>query len=201
MDLKATYNKIAKDWFNDHKESDWWNESADKFLGLIKPGGKVLDVGCGAGLKTKYLLEQGFEPVGIDFSEEMIKLAKEYCPKVQFFVEDIRQPLGLGMFDGIFAQAVLLHIPKAEVVKVLQNFYEHLNQPGYLYIVVKELRPGAKDEQNVVESDYDYEYERFFSFFTMPELEGYFKQLGLEVVHKAVVTRADTNWLVVIGKK
>ncbi|MCL5009025.1 MAG: class I SAM-dependent methyltransferase [Patescibacteria group bacterium] len=200
MDLKATYNKIAKDWFNDHKESDWWNESADIFLNLLKPGGKVLDVGCGAGLKTKYLLEQGFDVFGIDFSEEMIKLAKEHCPGAHFFVEDINQPLGLGMFDGIFAQAVLLHIPKAEVMKVLKNLYEHLNKPGYLYVVVKELRPGAKDEQNIVESDYNYEYERFFSFFTMPELEGYFEQLGLTVVHEAVFARTD-NWLVIIGKK
>jgi hypothetical protein len=44
MDLKATYNKIANDWFNDHDESVWWQEWTLRFLNLLKKGDRVLDV-------------------------------------------------------------------------------------------------------------------------------------------------------------
>ena len=76
MDLKATYDKIAKNWFNQHKASDWWSKPMLGFLSHLKAGQKILDVGCGAGLKAKYLTDRGFEVFGIDFSEEMIKLAQ-----------------------------------------------------------------------------------------------------------------------------
>ncbi len=201
MNLKDTYNKIAKDWFNDHKESDWWSEIALKFLGYLKKGDKILDVGCGAGLKTKYLIEQGFEAVGIDFSEEMVKLAKNYCPQGTFYVKDIKEPLNLGTFDGIFAQAVLLHIPKAEVVGVLQNFYNSLKSGGCLYLAVKGLKQGEPEEQMVKENDYNYEYERFFSFFTVAEIKNNLDQLGMQILDETVISRGDTDWVIVIAKK
>ena len=92
----------------------------------------------------------------------MIEIAKEYYPKGSYFVKDIKEPLDLGIFDAIFAQAVLLHIPKSEIIKVLQNLNNSLKSGGYIYIAVKELKPGEKEEQNIIENDYD--YERFFSF-------------------------------------
>lgn len=43
----------------------------------------------------------------------MIALARGQVPTGTFFVKDIKEPLGLkSMFDGVFAQAVLLHVPK-----------------------------------------------------------------------------------------
>lgn len=201
MDLKTAYNKIANDWFKDHKESDWWADSAYKFLGYLQKADRILDVGCGAGLKTRYLIEKGFNVIGIDFSEEMIRLAKDYCPEGEFYVKDIREPLNLGFFDGIFAQAVLLHIPKSEVIEVIVEFKNSLKENGYLYLAVKEQRPDEKDEQIVEENDYGYKYERFFSFFTLPEIKDYLSQLNMKVVHDNVISREDTNWIVVIAHK
>ena len=201
MNLKETYNKIATDWFNDHKENDWWIESTNKFLSYLKPGSKILDVGCGPGLKTKYLIDQGFELVGIDFSAEMIKLAKEYCPSGKFFVKDIKQALDLDMFDGVYAQAVLLHIPKSEIIAVLKNFYNSLKTEGCMYLAVKELREGQKEEQSVMENDYNYEYERFFSFFTLPEVKNYLAELGMKILHENILTNGQTKWVIVIAQK
>ena len=56
MDLRATYDRIAEDWHGDHRDDDWWIGGADAFTPLIKPGGLVLDVGCGGGRKSRYLI-------------------------------------------------------------------------------------------------------------------------------------------------
>src|SRR6266487_1129699 len=102
MDLKSTYNKIAQDWIRDHQHDTWWIKGTDIYLSFLKPGSKILDVGCGSGWKSKYIINKGFNVVGFDFSEEMIKLAKEQVPSGEFLIKDMRQPLGLrDSFDGV----------------------------------------------------------------------------------------------------
>ena len=202
MDLKSTYNKIAQDWFTDHDTSTQANPSIDKFASFLKEGDAVLDVGCGPGLKAKYLNSIGFKITGIDFSEEMIAIAKKNSPSSDFEVKDITKPLGFTeKFDGIFAHAVLLHIPKQEIKSVLQNLSAVLNSGGYLYVSVKELQAGNPQEEIVKESDYGYEYERFFSYYTLPEIKEYLEDSNFTVVFENLDTSRNASWVKVIAKK
>ncbi len=83
---------------------------------------KILDVGCGAGTKSKYLTDKGLKVVGIDFSDKMIEIAKKQVPSATFLTLDLREVETLEqMFDAIFMQAVLLHIPKNEAEKVIRK--------------------------------------------------------------------------------
>ncbi|HEX9503809.1 MAG TPA: class I SAM-dependent methyltransferase [Patescibacteria group bacterium] len=202
MDLKDTYNKIAKDWNKDHKIDTWWNVGTVKFTSYLKKGDSILDVGCAGGMKSEFLANQGFAITGIDLSDEMIKIAKDRMPNGEFYVKDITQPLGLdNQFDGVFAQAVLLHISKKDIRKVLKNLLNVLKTGGHLYIAVKQLREGEKDEQVVQENDYGYEYERFFSFYTLPELERYMKEFDMEIVFSDITRNGNTDWIQIIAKK
>ena len=139
MSLKETYNKIAESWHQDHQSDDWWVEGTNTFISFLKKGELVLDVGCGAGTKSKYLLKNGLQVIGIDFSEKMIEIARKEIPQGKFFVMDINDVDKLREnFDGIFMQAVLLHVPKKEVESVLKKAVVKLKVGGYLYIAVKE---------------------------------------------------------------
>ncbi len=202
MDLKATYNKIAKDWATDHRTDTWWLEGTDTYASFFQPRASILDVGCGSGEKANYLIQRGLDVTGIDFSEEMVALAKERVPGGRFLVRDIHYPLELaGSFDGVFAQAVLLHIPKREVANVLKNIIAPLKQGGYFYAAVKEIRPGGKEEEVMKEHDYGYEYARFFSYFTPEELKRYITDRGFKPVYEKVSTSGKTNWIQVIAQK
>lgn len=201
-DLKSTYNRIAQDWFKDHQEDTWWVNGTDKFISFFNPGSLILDVGCGVGVKSKYLITKGLKVVGIDFSEKMIEIAQKEVPSAIFSVADIIKPLKLKeKFDGIFVQAVLLHIPKKNIKEVLHNLVNSLKPGGYLYIAVKGLKEGQPEEQIIKESDYGYEYERFFSFYTPEELHEYIKELGMDIVYKDIVSVGNTNWIQVIAQK
>lgn len=74
MDLKDTYDKIAEDWHADHNSDDWWQEGTDAFVSLLSPGAHILNVGCGAGHKVKYLTARGFKVTGVDFSENLLAI-------------------------------------------------------------------------------------------------------------------------------
>lgn len=201
-ELKNTYNKIAEDWFSDHNTDTWWMEGTNQLASLLPGGATVLDIGCGAGHKSKYLSEKGFKVTGGDFSEEMVKIAQREVPDVKFQVLDLYTLGALTeKFDCVFAQAVLLHIPKKDVAEIFQNMANLLNEEGLLYVAVKEKWEGNPEEEVLTENDYGYEYQRFFSYYTVEELEGYFKQAGLEMVYKNVHKVGKTNWIQIIGKK
>lgn len=85
MGLKETYNRIAEDWATDHAADTWWIEGTDKFCSFLEPGASVMDVGCGAGLKTKFLSDRGFQARGSDFAPKMIEAAKRKYPGLRFF--------------------------------------------------------------------------------------------------------------------
>lgn len=202
MNLKETYNHIAEDWHQDHREDDWWIEGTEKFTALLQPGALVLDVGCGGGTKSHYLVEKGLRVVGIDFSEKMIEIARREVPNADFLVCDIEEVSKLKQqFDGIFIQAVLLHIPKADVADKLGSLTKKLRDDGYVYVSVKEKRPGEAEEEVKEERDYGYRYKRFFSYYTVEEVESYMRKLGLEIVYADVKQSGKTNWIQVIAKK
>ncbi|MFZ3044072.1 MAG: class I SAM-dependent methyltransferase [Minisyncoccia bacterium] len=204
MDLKETYNRIAEDWHRDHTQDDWWVEGTDTFIQKLPVGARVLDVGCGSGVKSKYLSDRGFSVIGIDISDKLLDIAKREASGVEF-----RELSMLDLdamhetFDGVFAQASLLHIPKKDVGTVVKKMVERLAPNGLLYIAVKETREDKPEEEMKKENDYGYEYERFFSYFTLPELENYMTDAGLEIIStlRNPSPSGKTVWLQIIGRR
>jgi len=202
MNLKDTYNKIAAEWDRNHQTDDWWIEGTNKFISFLKPGDLVLDVGCGPGTKSKYLHEKGLKVFGIDLAENFIEIARRKVPEGKFTAMDMQNAEKLEKdFDGIFAQASLLHIPKKDAPEVLEKLVSKLKPGGYLYVAVKEKRADGVDEETKTENDYGYEYERFFSYYTLDELKEYLHALDMELCDAGVKLSGRTNWVHVIGKK
>ncbi len=74
-------------------------------------GKKLLDIGCGPGIHIKEYVERGAECIGIDLSNEMIKLAKNYCPQAKFEsgnVYDLK--FDNDSFDILTASFVIDHV-------------------------------------------------------------------------------------------
>ena len=70
---------------------------------------------------------------------------------------------------------------------------------GLLYVAVK-VPTGGKKEGILHENGYGYEYERFFSYFTLEEIEDYFKQLGFKIISSSATLFGKTTWVQVIGQ-
>lgn len=202
MNLKETYNKIAEDWYRDHQSDTWWIEGTDAFCKFVSKGNLVLDVGCGAGAKSKYISGKGLRMRGFDFSENLIEIAKKEVPEVQFDVLDMYDIDSVrGVFDGVFVQAVLLHIPKKDIPTIFEKLARKVKLGGYLYIAVKEIKPGQPAEEIKREDDYGYPFERFFSYFTMEELKEYFSLINFKIVYTSREQSGRTTWLQIIGQR
>ena len=120
-------------------QADWFKHSVDS--GAIA-GKTSLDLGCGTGMKSIYLAQNGFKTVGIDISPSAINYAKKnaneagVADKVDFYVGDILDLNFLGdlKFDFVLDWAALHCIERSEHRKYLQQILKH-SKLGTLFML------------------------------------------------------------------
>ena len=108
----------------------------DKFLEKLNPDAYILDFGCGAGRDTKYFLSRGYQIDAIDGSEQLCRIASKYTGiKVrQMLFQELDEK---EKYDGIWACASILHLPKKQLREVLENMYAALKSEGWIYTSFK----------------------------------------------------------------
>jgi ubiquinone/menaquinone biosynthesis C-methylase UbiE len=81
------------------------------------PGAKILDAGCGNGYFSNWLAQKGGQVTGVDGSTEMVKLAQQTYPKIEFKVHDLLKPLigDSNQYDLVLANMLLMHISDSSV--------------------------------------------------------------------------------------
>jgi len=188
------YDKIAAIYVNSSYEKIMQFQLT-KFESLLK-GKKILDVGCGVGRDVEYFLTDGYDPVGIDASENMIKEAKKNIPEGKFKIMDFRKmDFKDDSFDGIWAMASLYHISEDEMVDTLKEFYRVLGKKGLLYIAVYEGE-GSKED-----IDPKYGEKRTFYFYKEDDMKKYLEEAGFAVIRSEVNQTEEHRWLEVYARK
>ncbi len=118
----------------------------DAFLPLLPKGGSILDAGCGPGRDSLVFLQRGYCVTAFDASAAAVKLASARLGQ-QVLRLSFRQVEFVHAFDGVWACASLLHVPRAEMPDALSRLHRALRPGGVLYACVKrgsaeELRDG-----------------------------------------------------------
>ena len=158
------YNQNAEEYFNKTVNVSM-QESYDQFEAYLKPGDKILDLGCGSGRDSRYFLSKGYDVVPVDGSAEMCRVASEYLgiPVQQKLFSEIEYR---EEFDGIWACASLLHVPKVQIRDVMEKVSRALKEQGVLYASFK-----YGDDEKTVDG-------RLFSLYNETDLE-WISDLGL----------------------
>jgi SAM-dependent methyltransferase len=108
------------------------HEWALPFISLLSPRAHILDAGCGAGYSSQYFIQQGFVVTAFDASESLVRFSSELLqqPVHQLKFEDI---IFENEFDGIWACASLLHVPRSHMPQVVHRLSAALKMGGILY--------------------------------------------------------------------
>ena len=128
-------------------------------IDLLAPGDGelILDAGCGTGRNLKRLLLAGSEPVGIDFSFGMLKVAGREHPDVPLATADLELPLPFKAlsFDAVLCALIGEHLSK--LPDVLREFFRVLIKGGRLvFSVYHPVMSAAGIEANFDRSGVEY---------------------------------------------
>lgn len=93
----------------------------------------LLDVGCGPGRDLQTLRALGHHAIGLDGSERFVGMARADSGCEVWHQNLLELDLPSEHFDGIFANAVLFHVPSAELPRVLGDLRRTLKPRGVLF--------------------------------------------------------------------
>jgi SAM-dependent methyltransferase len=195
-----SYDKTAVEYYKRVSEFELLPEITE-FIKTVKTDGKILDLGCGPGHHSKYFSSLGFDVVGIDLSIAMIEIARRESVKSVFHVMDILElNFEKGTFDGIWASASLLHVPKIKMKFVLKKLKEILVDNGILYISLKQ----GEGSEIFIDNRYG-GVEKYYVYYDPEEIEKLLKNVGFNIIEiqpKDKRTIYDTNsWIHIFCQK
>lgn len=122
------------------------------------PDARIIDVGCGMGYLLRFLAKRGYRNAeGVDISAEQVEACRKSGLSSVSRVEDPAQFLSTraGTYDMIIMTDVLEHIPKPQVIPLLQAIYKALKPGGKAVFRVPNLAAFG----GVVRRYYDFTHE------------------------------------------
>ena len=169
-------------------------EMQTRFLSCLPPGALVLDFGCGSGRDTKAFLAAGYRVEATDGSQEICAAASRYTgvPVKKLLFQELETR---DRYDGIWANASILHLPKAALSDVLGRIERALKPGGVAYTSFK-----YGDFEGIRE-------ERYYTDFTENSLREFWQAhctlqiFDLWVSEDHLPEKREVRWLNVLSRR
>jgi SAM-dependent methyltransferase len=146
----------------------------------VPPPFVLLDVGCGPGRDLATFRRLGHDVVGLDAAESFVRMAREETGCTVLQQDLLALELPEAHFDGIFANAVLFHVPSQELPRVLCDLWLAL-KPGGVLFCSNPRGPDREEWHGLRYGSYlTWEtWRRYVTLAGFAELEHYYRPPGL----------------------
>ncbi|WHY66896.1 class I SAM-dependent methyltransferase [Neobacillus sp. SuZ13] len=181
-------NRVTKDSWNaslydqQHAFVSHFGGNLLQWLAL-KPGEKVLDLGCGTGDLANQMKQMGATIIGIDKSENMVQQAQKKYPGLTFRVQEAATMNYRNEFDAVFSNATLHWVKTPK--QALQSIYQAL-KPGGRFVA----EFGGKGNVQKITKELihqlgtSYQTEQFPWYYpSIGEYTSLMEQVGFRVTH------------------
>lgn len=179
----------------DAESTAQYEEWLGQLAACLHPGGKVLDLGCGAGVPTGRLLtEWGFQVTGVDISEVQIRRARTLVPTAEFVQADIVEwDCEAGSFDAIVSLYTLIHVPLEDQRQLLPKLARWLTPGGHLLVIIGHTAWTGTEEYLGAEMFWDHADAET----TLQWID----QAGFEPVWRRFIPEGDSGHTLVLARK
>lgn len=166
----------------------------DQFLSHVAPGGAVLELGCGAGQDSEYMLARGFDVTPTDGTPEIARAAAERLGRsVEVVLFEAIE--AAGAYDGVWANACLLHVPRDALPAIIGRVHRALKPAGVFHASFKAGEAEGRDQ-----------FGRYYNYPSADWLEQAYRHspwesFGIEAGKGGCYDNKPTDWLFVLAHK
>lgn len=190
-----TYDRIADGYSQRWKDRSVMARAVARFTGVLEPGATVLDVGCGPGFDCVSLRNSGLRVFGMDLSWGMLRAAREHYSGAYMQADMRRLPFSGGV-DGVWCNAALLHLSRADARHTLGEFHRVLKNNGILYLALKE---GQGETQR--SETYGPDAPRYFTYWQAEQLDATLQESGFTALEGWIDEAPEQRWVCRLVKK
>ena len=184
--LHADYNR------NDIKIDDWLEKFDDIILSCTSP---ILDLGCGSGNDTLYLINKGKKVISCDQSINAIENIKKNFPEIYdtkcFNMLD-GMPFNDNSFELIIADLCLHYIREKDTLRILNELRRILVIGGHLIFrinSINDVNHGAGKGKEIEHHLYETDDKRLKRFFDEKDIRNFFKNFQIDYLNEEIMTR------------
>lgn len=187
---KHAYDTMANHWTAE-RTPGFWSDEINRFHELL-PIGSVVEIGSGGGRDAKELIAKGYDYVGTDISPSLLEIIQAELPAHKFYEQSVYD-LSLPQhepFDGFWACAVLLHIPRARIHEALGSIHRIVRHGAIGFISLKD---GLGERLELTKTD-DEQVQRLFSYWNGDEFVTTLVESGFRTVDYMYHPDEKANW-------
>lgn len=191
----AHYQRSAQSFWEGTRDHDVSQNVAALLRHIsVPPPFSVLDLGCGPGRDLITFRGLGCDAVGLDGAESFVRMAREHSGCEVWQQDLLALQLPPKRFAGVFANAVLFHVPTQELGRVLSQLHDTLEPGGVLFC----SNPHGPDIER-------WNGQRYASYLSLCTWQGYLASAGFsELEHyyrPAGLPRAEQPWLASVWRR
>ena len=198
--VEAGYDELSErfgEW-GSRVEGDPWRRFVDDLADRLPANGRVLDLGCGNGTKIARLADR-FDVVGVDISEQQLRLARATLESPTFVRADFTElDFPAESFDAVTALYSIVHVPRDEQPALFARILEWLKPGGFFLASLSHV--GGEDR-----IDEWLGVDMFFSGFDAGTNRRLVREAGFELLGDELVwmqePEGEVAFLWVLGRK
>jgi ubiquinone/menaquinone biosynthesis C-methylase UbiE len=199
------FNKLADAYQNQFMDVGMYGATFDLFCECIeKQNAEVLELACGPGNITKYLLTKrpDLKILGTDLAPNMVELAIVNNPTANFEIMDCRAIHQLAKkYDAIMCGFCLPYLSKEEAIQLMHDALKVLNKNGVIYISTMEDDYSKSGLKKGSTGDEIYMHFHQADYLTEALVKNGFKMVNIERIESKLTNGDVVIDLVIIAKK
>lgn len=172
----------------------------DEYKDILEQNKKntILDLGCGIGADTLYMLERGYDVLSCDFSNEALKSIQDNIPNSKTLYLDMMKdfPIEDNTYSLIIADLSLHYFDNETTIHIMKEIKRILKKDGILLSRVASVNDfnfgaGVGEE---LEKNYYFEGDYTKRFFDLEDVNKYFGIIGSVETEETQMTRNEAEY-------
>ena len=194
------YVKMWDNWSKKRSSIPVYDLWLDEYKDILEKNkdNDILDLGCGIGADTLYLIERGYNVLSCDFSKEALKNVEDNIPNSKTMYLNMLEkfPIDNDTYSLIIADLSLQYFNSQDTIHIMNEIKRILKTDGILLARVASVNDfnfgvGVGEE---LEKNFYFEGDYTKRFFDLEDVNRYFGIIGSVEAEETSMTRDEEEY-------